>query len=106
MKLSIADRLLLLEMLPAQGNILTLRVVRDARKLLEFRQDELERFEIMQAGPSIRWNQEKAEEADIPLSDAALGIARETIKTLDAEKKLTATHIPLWEKLMEGGQSG
>jgi len=101
MKLGVANRLLLLGLLPEQGNILTLRVVREARQLLEFKADEVNRFEIVQSGPSFRWNQEKAEEVEIALSDAALGIAREAIKKQDAENKLTVVHIPLWEKLVE-----
>jgi hypothetical protein len=105
MRLSVMDRLMLLDVLPQQGNILTLRIVRDAQQALELHTSEIEDWEITLNGPHIRWNQEKVQDVDVSLSEAALGIAREAIKKLDGENKLTANHISLWEKLIDGGSS-
>lgn len=102
MLLSVTDRLLLLGLLPQQGNITMLRVIREARQSLELSADEIVAWEVSQVGDAVRWNQQKAADAEIPLSAAALGIARTAIRQFDTEGKLTTAHIPLWEKLVDG----
>jgi hypothetical protein len=93
---------LLLGLLPEQGNILMLRVVREARQLLEFRAEELRDFELSQEAGMIRWDSSKAKEVDIPLSAAALGLIREKLQEMDRGNTLTSNHLPLWEKLFAG----
>jgi hypothetical protein len=101
MLLTVKDRLLLLGLFPQQGSIVNLRVIREARNELEFRPEEVEALELIEQAGNVRWNRDKDAAVDIQLSGPALGIAREAIRKLESEAKLTFDHIPLWEKLVD-----
>ncbi len=56
MKLTVLERLLLLNLLPEAGNLTTIRIVRELRESLSFTEDEHEvlRFETLPGG-NVRW---------------------------------------------------
>ena len=102
MKLNIKERLLLLMMLlPQQGDIVTLRVLKGLKASLGFTEDELKKWDIRQEGQTFQWNPAlKPEEtvAEIEIGPAAANIVKEQLKKLDGEKKLTEDAIDLWDK--------
>lgn len=103
MKLGVSERLVLLNLLPAEGNIITLRVVQQLRMDLAFSEEELAAAEIVQKGDQFTWNATAAGSVtkDVPVGDATRGMVVEALKALDNERKLTALHIPLYEQFVE-----
>jgi len=101
LKLSIKERLLLAGLLPAEGGITTIRTITETRSMLYLSADEVERWGVKQNGASVTWDADADTETDIPLSGLAKNMIADTLLKLDAEKKLTADHISLWEQFVE-----
>lgn len=100
MQLSVKERLLLLTCLPAESDILTLRILRELKTILGFNGDEFKEYGFKQEGGNISWNPEVLQDKDIPIGEKAADIIVEALKTLNAKKALTEAHIPLWEKFV------
>lgn len=102
MTLTVYDRLLLLNILqPLEGDILTLRVVRDFQEQIGFEGEESERLELRWEGAQVKWNREAAEDREYLIPDAARKVVAEQLTKLNGQKKLTQDHIPLYEKFVE-----
>lgn len=101
MTLKTYDRLVLLNVLPAQGDILTLRVVRDLQAALSFTEEESAALQFEQVDGAVRWKTEADEEKDIPIGDAARAVIRERLRELNDQKQLTLEHLPLYERFVE-----
>lgn len=101
MELVIADRINLLNILPAEGNIVTLRVVAGLREALGFSEDDIAAAEIKQdAAGRITWNAAAAVSKDVEVGDTGREIIKAALKKLDDEQKLTAGLVPIWDKFM------
>ena len=98
MKLNVAERFVLLDALPREGNLKTIRTVRDIRALVELTSEEFTDFEITQAGENIRWNPDKAVEKEIDLTAPMVSQIVQALQELDNKGKLTSNHFSLCEK--------
>ena len=101
MELSINERLLILSILPKEGNILTLRIVRDLAREVGFSEEELKDWEIKQEGNNVSWNSQKVVSKDIKIGDAAKKVISDEMKKLEKENKLQITYLDLFEKFTE-----
>jgi len=103
MDLTIMDRLLLLGILPAEGDITTLRIVRDLRTDLSFSEEDLTAFEIVSDAATglVRWNAEKETPKDVTIGAKARRIITEALERLSNEKRLKADYIPLYERFVD-----
>jgi len=101
MKLEILDRINLLNILPAEGNIVTLRIVNELRGSLSFSEKELADGKINQSAEGhITWDAASGVVKDVKIGDTARDIIKGALKKLDEEKKLTAQLVPLWDKFV------
>ena len=102
MQLTLKERLLLsMMLLPQQGDIVTLRVLKALKASLGFSEDELQKWNIKQEGQIFTWNPDLKPEdtvAEIEIGPAAFNIVKAQLKKLDEEKKLTEDAIDLWDK--------
>ncbi len=103
MLLSLQERLVLLNGLPAQGDFATLRIVHDLRMDLAPDEAESVACELKQTGDRLNWNPEKAVDKDITLGGVATALIVTTLQRLNAEKKLTENHLSVYEKFMGNG---
>lgn len=94
-----ATRIGLLGILPAEGNVVTMRVLREFRNDLSFTKDELNDCGIVIEGGQVSWTGESDREFEIV--PAVLGIIKSTLKTLDAEQKITPQLLAVYELFME-----
>ena len=107
MELNIAERFALLGVLPQQGNVITLRIIRELQSRLSLSEEELKHFNVANhsnpdGSARITWNPElSAEETDIPIGEAATGVIKEQLTRLNAQNQLHATMLPLYEKFVE-----
>lgn len=104
MKLSVFERLILLNILPMEGDFLTIKIVHDLRTELAFTEEEHAalKFETLDTG-DVRWVTGADKPKDISIGEVAMGIIRQRLTELDKEKKLTEQHIPIYEKFVLGG---
>lgn len=101
MKLSIVERLLLLEMLPKQGDFAALKELRQAKEVVSFTGAELVEHEIVNDNGRVSWKVESDEyEIDIPLSAWITSQIQDQLRKLNDEKKLQDNHFTLYEKFI------
>ena len=107
MKLDIQERIVLLQVLPAEGDFVTLKVLRDLRGVLSFSEEDLKKFKIKtitdsEGKSSVTWNIEAgAVGAEIEVGEKATEIVKEALVKLDEEKKLGQQHFSLYEKFVQ-----
>jgi len=102
MLLSVPERLLLLNVLSrAEGNLVTLRVVRDLQTLVGFDEDELKALDFQWDGEMTRWNPAADVEREFAISPTTQKTVAGVFKRLDAKEQLTMQHLPVYEKFLE-----
>lgn len=104
MKLSIHDRIVVSGLLPEKGNIVSVKLVREAREALAITADEVESLSfVLTPEGNASWDA-SAEAAtgptDIALPDAAQELVRQSLHKLDASGSLTVEHIRAWDMFL------
>jgi len=101
MKLNINERLELLRLLPAKGNLLTLRIVREAQDMLSFSSEEHESIGFTYENGTARWDTARDPHLDIDLPTAANDLLLTEFKRLNDSNDLTLTQLPLYERFVD-----
>ena len=112
MLLSIYERLMLLSILPKEGSITTIRIVRELRESLSFTSDEHTLYSIdikvNEDGTSnITWKDKPEtggewEPVEIDISKKAHEVIMETFEKMSTNKQFTESHLDLYGKFKEG----
>jgi hypothetical protein len=102
MKLGVKDRIVLLRILPAESNFRTMRTIMELRTKLLFTDEEVKAFDITMNDNIYRWDTAKATEIEVEFGDVATEVVVTALKDLDAQKKLSAEHMTLWESFVGG----
>ena len=107
MRLTIAERITLLDLLPRQGNIVTLRLVTDLQRKIALTEEEIKRFGIQQSrsesgGVLVTWAPEFDElRVDISMSDHEKGIVTREITQLESVGQLTINALSLYNYFVD-----
>lgn len=101
MELTVFERILLLNILPQEGDITTLRIIHQLREDLSFSEDEHKTLEIRTEADRVFWKTEAAQPKEVAIGDKARSIIRESLEALNAQKRLREEHIGLYEKFVE-----
>ena len=130
MKLTVYERIVLQNILPAQGDFITLKLVRKLKETLAFNEKEIaeidfknhwkcpkcEKVEITSEMPkcpdcdvymapagSVTWNEEKAKKVvkDVHMGSKMETLCRTTLQKLSDEKTMTEQHFSLFEKFVK-----
>ena len=102
MELSVADRLILINVLPAQGSITTLQIVRDLVEQVSFTEDEhavLNFVEDAEAG-QVKWTDAPLDKTTFLFGKKASSVIRAAFSELSAKNKLTMEMLPLAERIL------
>lgn len=111
MKLNIPERLALRNLLPQQGGIITLRIVRELQDKLDFTAEETEEYEIKNTTlpdgmTTINWNpkltEEKKDIKDIKIGKIEKSVIKRQLQQLDSQNQLHISMIPIYDRFMEG----
>ena len=101
MELTVFERLILLEILPSEGDFLTLKIVRKMREDLSFSEEEHKNLQFVQEENLVRWNKAAEENKPITFGEKAISIIKAALNKLNNDKKLTEQHFTLYEKFIE-----
>ena len=101
MILTLPERIVLLNVLPAEGNVITLRVAQQLRMEVALSEEEIAKAELVQDGERMHWKAGADVSKDVEIGEAARGIVVEALKKLNEQSKLTTNHISLYEKFVE-----
>ena len=103
MELTIAERVIITNLLPEKGNITDLRIVRDLARDLGFSEAELAEHKIREEGGGVAWAPESSGYTkDVPMGTRAVAIVREQLEARDRAKALTFDLLPLYERFVDG----
>ena len=100
MKLNVKERLVLLTLLPAEGNFLTLKVVRKLRESLSFSEEELEAYKFVETNGRTTWNETDRPPKDVQIGKEGRKLIKKALGKLDKEEKLTEDHVFAYEKFV------
>ena len=100
MKLTVAERIGLLSILPAKGDYVTLKVLSQLRMNLSFTEDELEDYGIVEDKVNQKVDWEFAGTTELPIGEVATSIVVDTLRDLDKRKELPARLFDLYEKFI------
>lgn len=102
MELQVGERLVLLSVLPQEGDFTTLKIIRELRESLSFTEEEHKTYNFKQEGNLVIWNKEKDVSKEVKVGEKANDIIVEALKKLNDERKLRDEHFSLYEKFVEG----
>jgi hypothetical protein len=99
-KLNVGERLIILQILPKEGNFATLRLLRDLSAKIGLSAEELEEFEVKQEETKILWNTKGIEERPIELKTKEIELISKELKKMDKDRKLDFQHFSIFEKFV------
>jgi len=104
MHLSVKERLVLISVLPREGDFLTLKSLRKVREALSFTEEEQRDLDFTSEGGVINWNEVNKDDPrrypiEIPKSIHDLIVAE--LKQLNEQKKLTDDIFEVYEMFIE-----
>ena len=102
--LTVLERLVLLNVMPKEGNFTTLKLVRKFREELSFDEAENKALGFKQEGDQVKWNEAAniVKKFEIGDDSKVRELIRDALKKLSDEKKLRDEHFTLYEKFVDG----
>lgn len=101
MELGVGDRIVLLSLLPREGDLPTIRIVHELRQTLAFTEDEHETFQIKTEGDRIAWADGADGAKEVSIGPRAHTLIAEALEGLNEEGKITEDHLSLWERFID-----
>lgn len=104
MTLSVKERLLLGNILPKEGNIANLRIVRKLRESMSFSEAEWIKFGFKEEGDQLKWDPTLPQDIEVEMGPTAQKMVQDTLKKLSTENKLTEDFLSLYDKFCPEGE--
>ena len=103
MKMGVKDRLMVVQLLPKEGNLIALRLIKDITQKTELTQEEMKQIEMKptQTG-GVLWDDKKEKKFGkrlIKLSSAEIGYMKDQVKKLDEKEKISRDAFELAERI-------
>lgn len=99
MLLSTADRLVLLSILPQEGNITDLKIIRKIKDDLSFDEADHKICNFRNEDDQVKWDAGLPDK-EVTFGEKATDIIVNSFQRLNAQKKLREEHIPLYDKFV------
>ena len=99
--LKVAERVILMGLLPKEGDYLTYKIVHQLKDNVGFSEEDIKTFNIRQENDMLLWDKDKEDVKEVEFGEKAMEIVREALEKLNAEKKINEKNITLYEKFME-----
>lgn len=99
--LTVLERVRLLDSLPPEGNVITLKLIRGIAEKLGFSPEDHEKFGLHAEGQNVHWNDAGNEPVMIIFADAEVDIIKNQLKRMDAESRMKPDMIGLFEKFCQ-----
>lgn len=102
MKLTVLERLVLLNILPPTGTVTTIRIVNDLRGALSFSEAEHKKLKFFTGDDgNTRWEAKGIKDKDIDIGPKAHVLVQESLQKMSEEEQLTTDLLPVWDKFMD-----
>ena len=102
--LTVLERLVLLNVMPKEGDFTTLKLVRKFREELSFDEAENKALDFKQVGDQVKWNESAniVKKFDLGEDSQVRKLIVDALKKLSEDKKLRDEHFTLYEKFVDG----
>lgn len=97
MQLSVIQRLLLLNLIPTEGDITTVRIVQSLRSDLSFSEEEHAQMSMSVSDGQVTWNREAEAPKNIEIGPKGHAMICEALRKKSEQKKLTVEMIELYD---------
>ncbi len=104
MEFSVLDRVVLLNLLPQQGDVYSLRLMREFREALGFSEEEQKRLNLRPGpnGQGVSWdNEAKLPDKSVTVGNRMHVLLKERFRELDSSKQLGMEALDLYERFIE-----
>lgn len=101
MELTILERLILSNLLPAQGNFVNLKLLRVVRENLSFTEEENKLLNFRQEGDQMKWNDGVVADKEIEIGEVVTQIIVKELKKLNDEEGLQNEQLSVYEKFVD-----
>lgn len=92
---------MLLSVLPAEGDLTTMRLARDLRHELGFTEEEHDVLKFRTEDGLTQWDSEADVEKEIAIGPRAHVMVADALEKLDKDRKLNEDHLTLCEKFLD-----
>jgi len=89
MKLSIKERIILLNCLPSRGDFTTMTIKKDIVDKIKITQEEVKRLKIKDSNGVLTWDFTKEKENEVKLTKLEIKVIKDELNKLDDKKELT-----------------
>lgn len=96
--LNVFERVMITQIVPKEGNFITLRLVNDLVSKIGLSAQDFEDYGIVQEEGKTRWNEKGIIPKEFELADAESELIRKQLKKMDDENKLSMQMFTLYEK--------
>jgi hypothetical protein len=102
-KLDIMERVVLFNLLPKEGNFMTLKTLRQAKEKIGLDPKEIKDAKVKQnvENGTLTWDADKDPHKEIEINRDVKKIIVDALEKLDKDGKLNDQHITLFEKFVE-----
>ena len=101
MNFTVEERLLLLHILPKQGNYATLKVVREFREDLSLTEIENKELNVQLKDGAYTWDVKAVKPHYVEMSEMRTKMVVDALKKLDSENQLSEEFLPLYERFIK-----
>jgi hypothetical protein len=100
MLLSLSERFSILELIPREGDFLTLKVVRELREKLSPSDEETENLKITVNGNQINWDTTKDTGVEFDFTKRETELITSALKECNQRKQLKEYYFSIYEKFV------
>lgn len=90
-------RITLLNILPREADVMTVRILKDLKADLGMSEEEIKRINLRQEGMGLVWDKTKDIPKEVAIGPTGRGVIKSTLEKMDREKKITDDILPLWD---------
>ena len=98
MKLNVGERLMVISVIPKEGDFVTIRMVRGLIAKLGLSAEEITEFNIQSADGNVSWNEKGSVPLDFEFHYAETDLIKKSLRKLEEEKKLNQDTLSVYEK--------
>lgn len=104
--LDVAARLNLKQVLPREGNFITLKIAKDLLEKIELTQEEGEKYKVdfTTIPGQVSWNEDGKIPKPFEITDLEKGVVSDALVKLEKEEKLTLGMLTIYELFVKGNK--
>lgn len=100
--LNVGERLIVLSIIPKEGSVVTLKLIRTLISKLGLKPSEMTEFEVQEVGGGgVKWNTQGSAPIDFDFEDAEIELIRKALRKLDTDSKMQIEVLEVYEKFMK-----